>query len=347
MNVLIITRRYPPSFDGGGEISVSLLAEQLRVIGFNVTVIAYDGQADEVINGIRIIRIPWKLGGLTSLLLLRKHAKKSFVVHAYNMTMYEWIGFLSDNSVATLNQLPSVIDRGGFIRRITRCLRWGMISKVDRFIALSAEIKSLYESRGLRNISIIPNMLDPYYREECSKIVKSNGMYNILYVGALSEHKGVDILIRACSDLDGYTLRIVGVGDKMESLKRLAASLSINVEFAGYVENKSLLKFYDEADIMVHPGRWSEPFGRTIIEAMSRGLPSIVSNIGEPPNLVADERFVFEVNNSASLCKKLSYWKDRSAELQYIGLELKEKSARYAPDVVLRDVLRVYKGETL
>jgi len=56
MKVLIITPRYPPAFHGGGEISVKLLAENLKKNNIDVTVLSFDGNKEEIINNVNIIR---------------------------------------------------------------------------------------------------------------------------------------------------------------------------------------------------------------------------------------------------------------------------------------------------
>ena len=55
--------------------------------------------------------------------------------------------------------------------------------------------------------------------------------------------------------------------------------------FLGWIEPS---KAYKQADIVIVPSLWEEPFGRTAIEAMSYGIPVIASNIGGLKNIVID-----------------------------------------------------------
>ena len=48
------------------------------------------------------------------------------------------------------------------------------------------------------------------------------------------------------------------------------------VRFFGFLPENKIKKYYDQTDLFVHPGRWKEPFGRTIIEAMARKRPILV-----------------------------------------------------------------------
>lgn len=58
MKLLLITSMYPPYIKGGGEISTSLLAENLQKLGVEVTVLTISEKpVEEFINGVHVIRI--------------------------------------------------------------------------------------------------------------------------------------------------------------------------------------------------------------------------------------------------------------------------------------------------
>lgn len=58
MKLLLITSMYPPYIKGGGEISTSLLAENLQKLGVEVTVLTISEKpVEEFINDVRVIRI--------------------------------------------------------------------------------------------------------------------------------------------------------------------------------------------------------------------------------------------------------------------------------------------------
>lgn len=126
---------------------------------------------------------------------------------------------------------------------------------------------------------------------------KSNEL-NLLYVGQLIRGKGVDILINACRLLKiNYHLKIVGRGNDYEYLKNLIDIYGLNkkIELVGWVDN--IDHFYNEADIVVVPSRWQEPFGLIGIEAFSRKRPVIGFNIGGIPEWLIHNYNGFLVNN--------------------------------------------------
>jgi glycosyltransferase involved in cell wall biosynthesis len=115
---------------------------------------------------------------------------------------------------------------------------------------------------------------------------------SFLFVGRLEEIKGVDILIKAFSEvLHHYPtahLDIVGSGRCLESLERQAKRLGIapQVAFHGFLASDRI-GYYQRADVCVFPSRY-EPFGIVVLEAMAAGRPVIASATGGIPELVED-----------------------------------------------------------
>jgi glycosyltransferase involved in cell wall biosynthesis len=128
--------------------------------------------------------------------------------------------------------------------------------------------------------------------------------FRILFTGRLSKVKGVDTLLQAVATLDfPLAVDIVGDGIVREELEQLAHDLGIRslVRFHGWVSQADIADFYRRADVFVHPARWPEPAGRTIIEAMALGVPAIVSDIGGPPWIAGDAALTFAPGDCADL----------------------------------------------
>ncbi|MEZ5682124.1 MAG: glycosyltransferase family 4 protein [Erythrobacter sp.] len=106
------------------------------------------------------------------------------------------------------------------------------------------------------------------------------------YAGAIKPEKGVEVLLEAMRriGLGNWRLSIAGTGDEeyVSSLKRDHADLPI--DWLGFVPVEP---FLDQIDLMVIPSIWPEPMPRTLIEAMSHWLPTIVSDAGGSPEVAA------------------------------------------------------------
>jgi glycosyltransferase involved in cell wall biosynthesis len=113
----------------------------------------------------------------------------------------------------------------------------------------------------------------------------------LLYVGRLVRTKGARDLIRALGlvrDLP-VVLDVVGVGSDRETCAELVDDLGLRdrVAFHGRLNRSEVDEFYRNADVFVFPS-YREAGGIVVTEAMSHGLPVIVSNRGGPGNTVDD-----------------------------------------------------------
>jgi glycosyltransferase involved in cell wall biosynthesis len=113
----------------------------------------------------------------------------------------------------------------------------------------------------------------------------------VLYVGRFDPRKGIETLVRACSQLkDRSNLRLVIVGgsdpnsvdgqerERIEQIVRETGLIDQTL-FAGQVGHDLLPLYYTAADVCVIPSHY-EPFGLVAIEAMACGTPVVASDVG-------------------------------------------------------------------
>ena len=113
----------------------------------------------------------------------------------------------------------------------------------------------------------------------------------MLFVGRLTEKKGVAYLLRAMPAIldrcPAAKLLIIGYGELEESLKELATELGLmesSVLFAGAVQNAELPRYYASADLFISPsitaaGGDQEGFGLVFVEAMGSGCLTVASDL--------------------------------------------------------------------
>jgi glycosyltransferase involved in cell wall biosynthesis len=111
----------------------------------------------------------------------------------------------------------------------------------------------------------------------------------LISAGDLNKNKNNTVLISALAKLQNKKIHyfLCGVGDKENDLRKQAedAGISENVHFLGYrTDMKALLQ---AADVFVMPS-FREGLSRSIMEAMSAGLPCIVSKIRGNVDLVTE-----------------------------------------------------------
>lgn len=107
--------------------------------------------------------------------------------------------------------------------------------------------------------------------------------WEMLYLGRLDPRKGIDTAIRALCHLDEARLRVVGGGDAgyKRELEDLARKLGVSDRLRfDQLPRDRLQDAYGDADVVLFPVRWSEPFGLVPLEAMSVGRPVIATGTG-------------------------------------------------------------------
>lgn len=119
----------------------------------------------------------------------------------------------------------------------------------------------------------------------------------IVYVGQMTEKKGVRILIQALIDIHPavpFECRIVGgsqfSSDFEQEMRDLveANGLANVISFTGRVTDPT--PHYEWANLHVAPSLYEEPFGLVIVEAKRAGIPSIVFPRGGMPELVEHQK---------------------------------------------------------
>jgi len=126
----------------------------------------------------------------------------------------------------------------------------------------------------------------------------------ISFVGKLNKAKGYDIFCGAITEiLDKHPdWKAAIFGD--ESREQINVSHK-NLKIYGFKKHSEVLNFLNKTSISVVCSRWEEPFGRTSLEAASRGAAVILTKKGGLPETTNHGIFLKRLN-AKSLCKQLN-----------------------------------------
>jgi glycosyltransferase involved in cell wall biosynthesis len=220
------------------------------------------------------------------------------------------------------------------------------LNAIDRIITPSAFMKALFEEYGIPSEKLVhvPHFID---LAEWGTPEFSQGEY-ALYVGRLSEEKGVDVLIRAAAKLPHVPVRIVGTGPRERALKDLAAGLGArNVEFVGFKDGDGLKAEYANARYLVMPSVWYEVFGLTALEAFASGKPVIATQMGGLSELVVDGEtgIAVSANDADDLATQMdALWKD-PASAAILGRNARRKAELdHSPERHYARIMEVYRS---
>jgi glycosyltransferase involved in cell wall biosynthesis len=109
----------------------------------------------------------------------------------------------------------------------------------------------------------------------------------VLFVGRLSEEKGVEMVIHAAKVLPEIRFKIVGTGPDEPRLRAMAHRCK-NVVFEGFQVGDALRDLYQGAFAVMLPSRVHENAPLTVLEAMGHGKPAIASDVGGVCELIED-----------------------------------------------------------
>ena len=120
----------------------------------------------------------------------------------------------------------------------------------------------------------------------------------IVFVGKLNSAKGFDIFGEAILKiLNKYPKwKSIVIGD--EPREKLIFSHK-NLKVLGFQNHSTVLKTFNKSNIAVACSRWEEPFGRTSLEAASRGCGVIISNRGGLPETITNGIILRDLNSKS------------------------------------------------
>lgn len=161
----------------------------------------------------------------------------------------------------------------------------GSYDSVGLFSCPSNFLRDTIERGGIdpRRLRVLPNFVDV-----SAALRKASPGGPLLYVGRLSEEKGVDVLLLAARLLSPTTtVRIVGDGPARSKLEAIAANgAGAKVEFAGHVSPDQVRGHLAEASVLVIPSRCHENQPLAALEAFAAGVPVVASEVGGLPELI-------------------------------------------------------------
>jgi glycosyltransferase involved in cell wall biosynthesis len=163
---------------------------------------------------------------------------------------------------------------------------------VHRVIAVSPALRDEAQRLGTdeSRATFIPNGVEiPAPRAQTSTM-RATSRYG-LFVGQLVSRKNVELLLEAAKRLTDLELRFIVVGDgpARSNLIELARHLGVEkkVSFTGYVNQDTLSNYYKLAEFFVFPSI-AEGLSLSLFEAMSYGLPAIVTRLNVYEGLLQD-----------------------------------------------------------
>lgn len=212
-------------------------------------------------------------------------------------------------------------------------------SKVDQFIALTNFSKSKFLESGFldEKISIKPNFSS--YKGYENRDIQREGA---LFVGRLSEEKGIKVLLKAWENLS-IKLKIIGDGP-LSSL--VMNNNNPNIEYLGFMNQEKIFNEMQKASFLVFPSQWYEGFPMVIIESFANGLPIIASNLGSMAEIIKNDfnGLHFKKGDVNDLIKKIYLLNSDKQKCKQMSLNaISEFQSYYTEEKNYELLIKIYK----
>jgi len=227
--------------------------------------------------------------------------------------------------------LPATAAVAGMITLHRAVGTWRRV--VDAYITLSQFARTKFVNAGwpAERIAVKSNFVAPD-----PGIGDGSGGY-ALFVGRLSEEKGIKTLVEAWGRLPNIPLIVAGDGPLA------ATAWPPQVTAIGYATRERVFSLMKNARALVFPSICYENAPLTILEAFACGLPVIASNIGSIPEFVTHGRtgLLFRVGDAEDLARQVTTMFEDSV-LEMRELARREYLAKYTSDQNYRALMEIY-----
>jgi glycosyltransferase involved in cell wall biosynthesis len=162
-----------------------------------------------------------------------------------------------------------------------------------------------------------------------------------VFVGRISEEKGIHILLEAFANLPAQKIFIIGDGPQKQLLQQQYLSHS-NISFEGSLDKPAVLSILQKSKALIFPSIWYEGLPFTIVEAFATGTPVIASKLGAMTDLVTHgyNGFHFTAGSVKALQEAIESF-DSSEQLYLNARETYIN--KYHPDIHYSSILKIYK----
>ena len=286
MNILFIADPVipvPPTHYGGAERIVHLYAQEFARLGHSIHILA--GPGSRGYGGpLHVYSAP------SNSYLSRLRRKSGFQIQSllaaidcdvvYNHARFDYLEALLAINKPMLHCFHNPIDQG-------------QIDFAERRMKSRSAFHFLSESQRSHALISMPNVLIPNSVDTFSICPGGGEGGYLVFLGRLTRNKGVDIAI-AVALLSGKKLVIAGnvsdeEGGKTFFRQEVEPYLDgEQIRWIGEVDDLQKQCLLGQAEALLFPINWDEPFGLVMIEALACGTPVIATMRASTPEVIDD-----------------------------------------------------------
>lgn len=199
------------------------------------------------------------------------------ICYCLTPTRYLWSGYEQYFKIRSIRLLTKPI--------INYLRNWDKIisSRPDFYIAISKTVQQRIKKYYQKESEVIypPVDIEKFNIEKTNQ--KKKEKY-FLIVSRLVSYKRVDLAIEVFNRL-GWNLKIIGEGNQMSKLKKMAKK---NIQLLGQLTDEELVVYYQNCEAVIFPQE--EDFGLVSVEAQACGKPVIAYKSGGATETILEKK---------------------------------------------------------
>jgi len=351
---VIMAGPMPPAIGGKAtvlhDLQNSNLAEEVDLAFFNTFKTTDEGR--NLFSAIQSKLTLW----VSWIKLLQ--GKQKTIVHIHTCSGFT---FFLDSILVCLARLlsrPVILHIHGarfdqFIDSLTpvlfKYMQWVM-ARCNNIIVLSESWQQLLQEKlGILPFVVVENGVPISVKSSVNKEKHKRGIIQILFLGNLTERKGIWSLIEAMQNIEGAVLNFVGGEEDVGIFKKVENQVNIKhlqkkiiIHGPQYGEAKN--NFLRTADIFVLPS-YAEGLPISLLEAMANGLPVIVTPVGGIPAVITDyqEGILVRPGQVEELVNALNILIEDSHLRQEMGIAARKRcEEQFGIETTVRKLLNLY-----
>ncbi len=371
MKVAFIGQKGIPAKQGGVEKHVEELTVQLADAGFDIYIYSrpyYTGQRHKYYRGVRIINLPSlktkHLDAISHTFLASVHAifQKYDIIHYHGVgpSLLSWIPRVfcpKAKVIVTFHCLDRQHQKWGFFAKLMLTMgEWTACRFPHQTITISKALQKYCQIKFNRETTYIPNGFSEIKINKKSAGQKILKKYNLnkddyfLSVSRLVRHKGIHTLIEAYQKINtDKKLVIAGDGANTDDYVNYLFGLAKgnkNIIFTGQQTGANLQALYKNGYLFVQPSE-AEGLSIALLEAMSYGLPVLISDIKENQEVASGLGLEFKNKNANSLKKQLEFSITHQEQINNLArLAKKQIFKKYNWRDIAKQTVNLYKQTT-
>ena len=316
--VLLVTNIFPPLI-GGPATFIDKLAHLLSWKGYGVTVVCSSmgpSEQSDASRPFQVLRVDLTNRELYEirirLVLLREmlrhrfifvnglefHShqvacllRRSFTLKVVGDTVWETA---RNRGTTALNIDDFQVDREAQASMSSLIKRRNMwFKRAAKILVPSQYVKKVVVGWGVdpQRVSIVLNGIDKEEFSPFGSKRREDQILNVIFVGRLTNWKGVETLLLTLTNVNNVKATIVGAGPELPHLLELSRQLGLQsrVRFTGCLDRDEVKRKMAQAHVLVLTSLY-EGLSHTVLEAMAMGIPCVVSSCGGNEELVESGR---------------------------------------------------------